>query len=337
MVQGDDVIVLTASGTAAFEAALLGCVPATGSMLSLVSGRFGERWSQLGARFGFAVTELHTQPGTEFDVGALESALESLPELRAVSLVHSETSTGMLHDVEMLAAVVRRVRPDALIITDAVTSLAAAELRPREWGLDAVVSGSQKGLMTPPGLSFVWLSERAWASDESLLPSAYLDIRRERSKQQSGQTAWTPATTLVAGLAVALEIILEQGVELRWQQKAALNDALLAAGEAAGLRRFAARPSPALAALATPDGVNAATVVQALRQAGVYIAGGEGELRARLLRPSLLGWAGREELLLLAGALENGMRAVGVAVTQGVAEAAAAASYDAAVVNGAQR
>lgn len=330
MVPGDDVLLLTGSGTAAFEAALLACVPAGTPILSLVAGRFGERWSALAGRYGFAVSELRTAPGTAFDLAALEAALDAAPDLAAVSIVHSETSTGMLHDVASLAATVRRVRPEALVIVDAVTSLAAAELRPREWGLDAVVSGSQKGVMTPPGLSFAWLSERAWASDAGLLPTGYLDLRRERGKQRAGQTAWTPATSLVAGLAVALRLILEEGIERHWQEKARLNEALLAAGDACGLRRFAASPSPALAALSTPEGVSAPAVVATLRRNGIYIAGGEGDLRARLLRPSLLGWASRDELLLLSAALEEAVRAVGVSLEEGVAVASAAASYDAA-------
>jgi len=331
MVPGDDVLLLTGSGTAAFEAALLACVPAGGELLSLVSGRFGERWSQLARRYGFAVSELTTAPGTEFDKEALTRALEGLPRLAAVSIVHSETSTGMLHDVAALAAAIKRVRPRALVITDAVTSLAAAELRPREWGLDAVVSGSQKGVMTPPGLSFAWLSEAAWANDSGLLPTGYLDLRRERAKQRGGQTAWTPATSLVAGLAVALEIIVAQGLERRWREKAALNAALLAAGSALDLTPLASRPSPALAALLTPEDVSAPAVVAAMRRAGVYIAGGEGELKERLLRPSLLGWAGRLDLLLLSDALEAALRSVGATPAHGVAAAAAAANYDAAM------
>lgn len=325
-VGGDDVLLLTGSGTAAFEAALLACVPAGSEVLSLVSGRFGERWSQLARRFGFTVSELRTAPGTEFDLDKLAEVVQGLPRLKAVTVVHSETSTGMLHDVERIAARVKRVRPDVLVIVDAVTSLAAAELKPREWGLDAVVSGSQKGVMTPPGLSFAWLSEAAWASDADLVPTGYLDLRREREKQRQGQTVSTPATSLVAGLAVALELILAQGVEERWRQKAELNAALLAAGVAAGLTPLAERPSPALAALLTPEGVAAPAVVSALREAGLYIAGGEGDLKPRLLRPSLLGWADRHDLMILSAALEAALRDVGMSVPAGAATAAAVAA-----------
>jgi len=327
-VEGEDVLLLTGSGTAAFEAALLACVPAGTEVLSLVSGRFGERWSELARHFGFAVSELRTAPGTEFDLQLLSRAVAELPGLAAVTVVHSETSTGMLHDVARIAAQVKRQRPDVLVIVDAVTSLAVAELEPLEWGLDAVVSGSQKGVMSPPGLSFAWLSEAAWARDEDLLPAGYLDLRRERAKQRSGQTVSTPATSLVAGLAVALDLILERGVEQRWHEKARLNAALLAAGVALGLSPLAERPSPALAALLTPEGVQAPSVVAALRGAGIYIAGGEGDLAGRLLRPSLLGWTDRHDLMALCAALESAMRSVGVSVPAGAAGAAATAALD---------
>src|SRR5690606_23617435 len=205
--------VVTGSGSAAFEGALLAAVPAGGKVLSLHSGRFGVRWAELARRFGFEVTEFGVAAGQEYDLELLDRALASLADLDAVTVVHSETSTGMLHDVAAVAAVVRGRHPDALVIVDAVTSLAAAELRPREWDLDAVVSGSQKGVMSPPGLAFAWLSDRAWQRGGDLVPSAYLDLRRERLKQRDGQTFFTPATSLVAGLEVALRLIEAEGLE----------------------------------------------------------------------------------------------------------------------------
>ena len=326
-VQGDDVIVVTGSGSAAFEAALLATVPAGGDVLCLHSGRFGVRWAELARHYRFAVTEFAAEAGAEYDLEALDRALRGHSSLAAVTVVHSETSTGGLHDVAAVASLVRDRHPDAMVIVDAVTSLAAAELRPREWDLDAVVSGSQKGVMTPPGLAFAWLSDRAWRSTAELAPSAYLDLRRERGKQRDGQTSVTPATSLVAALDVALGMITSQGVEARWLEKRRLNDALIAAGSALGLTPLASRPSPALAALMLPGGVTAQSVVAAARELGVSIAGGEGALKERLLRPSLLGWADRYDLVTLAAALEDALRAVGHDVGYGVGPAAALASF----------
>lgn len=329
-VPGDDVVVVTGSGSAAFEGVLLAGVPAGGSVLSLHSGRFGVRWAELARRFGFRVSELGVPAGHEYDLELLDSALAAIPDLAAVTVVHSETSTGMLHDVAAVATAVRARHPDALVIVDAVTSLAAAEIRPHQWNLDAVVSGSQKGVMSPPGLAFAWLSQRAWQQRGDLLPSTYLDLRREREKQRDGQTSFTPATSLVAALDVALGLIAAEGLEARWLTKARLNDALLAGGAAMGLTGLASRPSPALAAMVVPAGVAAPEVVSAARARGVTIAGGEAELKARLLRPSLLGWADRYDLVALVAALEDALRAVGQPVEPGAGVSAALRAHAAA-------
>ncbi|HEX7041263.1 MAG TPA: aminotransferase class V-fold PLP-dependent enzyme [Trueperaceae bacterium] len=327
-VPGDDVVVVTGSGSAAFEGALLACLPQGARVLCLRSGRFGEKWAGLCRRYGFAVTELAADYGQEYDLTRLAEELRARPDTAAVVVVHSETSTGMLHDVAAIARTVREAAPDALVVVDAVSSLAAAELRPREWGLDVVVSGSQKGVMTPPGLGFAWLSTRAWSSTEGLVPTGYLDLRRDRELQAAGGAGSTPATSLVVGLDVALGLILEQGLEARWREKERLNRALLAAGAACGLRPFASRPSPAVAALEVPAAAGARRLAAALAELGVHVGGGQGDLADRIVRPSLLGWADRHDLMLLAGALEAAARSVGLDVAPGAAAGAAARAWE---------
>jgi len=327
---GDDVVGVTGSGAAAFEGVLLACVEPGGAVLSRHSGRFGVRWAELARRFGCAVSEVAAPAGSEYDLDALDRALLAVPDLAAVTVVHSETSTGTLHDVAAVAAAVRARHPAALVLVDAVTSLAAAELLPHEWDLDAVVSGSQKGVLTPPGLSFAWLSNRAWHRGGDRLPSTYLDLRSEREKQRDGQTSFTPATSLVVEAFVALGLIADEGLAARWRMKARLNDALLAGGAAMGLAGLARRPSPALAAMLVMDGVAAPDVVHAAKLRGVTIAGGEAELKGRLLRPSLLGWSDRYDLGVVTAALEDALRAVGQPVEHGSGVAAALASLDAA-------
>lgn len=329
MVPGEEVLVVTGSGTAAFEAALLATAPAAGRVVSLHAGKFGARWAAMARSFGFEVSELAEPWGQTFDPDRVRAALEAAGPLDVVTTTHSETSTGALHDVEALAAVVREVAPEALLLVDAVTSLAAAELRPRDWGLDVVVSGSQKGLMVPPGLAFAYLSERAWersdalAARGALVGSYYLDLRRERPRQRDGQTAATPAVSLVAGLEVALRLLLDEGMPSVWQRRARLNDALLAAGEAMGLARYATRPSPAVAALRTPEGVSAPDVIRHMAAAGVRIGAGQDAAKPHLLRPSVLGHADRFDVVTLASALEEALRAQGSDVPFGAGAAAA--------------
>lgn len=322
-VPGGDVLIVTGSGTAGFEAALTTCVPRGATVVALQAGKFGARWASMAARLGHRVESVIAPAGRDFDLGLLADSLRAAGDVVAVTVVHSETSTGVLHDVEAIAAVVRRERPDALVLVDAVTSLAAAELRPRDWGLDAVVSGSQKGVMTPPGLAFVWLSDRAWAAEPE--PNGYyLDLRRERAPQARGQTAYTPAVSLVAGLDVALGMLLDEGLDAVRERRAALNGALLAAGVALGMSPFAVRPSPAVAALQVPAGVDARDVVRAARARGATLAGGQDELAPSLLRPSLLGYADRYDAVAAAQLLEDALRDVAPrAAAAGVAVPAA--------------
>lgn len=324
-VPGDDVLIVTGSGTAGFEAALVSAVPAGDRVLALHAGRFGERWAAMAESLGYQVEHLEAAPGAEFDLSEVAERLDATSQLAAVTLVHSETSTGALHDVRAVAELVRRVRPEALVLVDAVTSLACAELRPLEWGLDAVVSGSQKGVMTPPGLAFVWLSERAWqrSGEAGRAGSYYLDLHRERAKQAGGQTAFTPAVSLVAGLDVALGMLLDEGLENVWRRRAGLNAALLAAGGALGLRQFAARPSPAVAALVVPEGIGARAVLSAARARGATLAGGQGELAGTIIRPSLLGYADRYDAVAAAQLLEDALHDVDADTPKGVAVPAA--------------
>ena len=325
-VPGEDVMILAGSGSAAFEAGLLACVPADAELLALHNGKFGERWADLARRYGYRVHTVAAPWGRDLDLDEIGSALRGHPGTAAVTVVHSETSTGGLNDVRAIAERVRAAAPDALVLVDTVTSLAAAELRPNDWGLDGIFSGSQKGLMLPPGLAFAWLSERAWqrsSLNDRRVPSHYLDLAKERASQRKGQNAYTPAVNLVYGLEVALEMLLTAGIERVWARRELNNRALLAAGEAVGCGRYAQTPSPAVAALRPPEGIAAPAIVAGFARRGVTIAGGHDDAKPVLFRPSVLGYADAFDVLTLAAALEGALRDLGreVAIGQGVTAA----------------
>lgn len=333
----DDLIILAGSGTSALEAGLLAVAPQGSKVLGLQAGKFGARWLAIARTFGYEVVEVAAPWGKVIGPDTVRQALRNDPDVSTVIATHSETSTGVLHDVAAIADAVRSEAPDALFLIDAVTSLGAAELRPRTWGLDGVFAGSQKGLMVPPGLAFAWLSERAWARHEAartdagggLAPSYYLDLSRERGPQRKGQTAFTPAVSLLAGLSAALDMLLAEGIESVWRRRARLNEALLMAGAAAGFTPFAERPSPATAALLTPEGVAAPDVVRFLASRGMTIGGGQDALKPRLVRPSVIGYADRYDVVTLAAALEEAARALGHEAPIGGAAAAAMAALEA--------
>ncbi len=320
LVPGDDVLLLAGSGTTAFEAAFVASVPAGAAVVAAHAGKFGERWAQLARRYGHEVVPVEAPWGSVLEPAAVAAALSRRPTAAALTIVHSETSTGVLHDLRAIAAAAREAAPETLILVDAVTSLAAAELRPREWGLDAVIAGSQKGVMLPPGLGFAWLSERAWqrVPEPGLRHAAFtLDLHAERPRQRQGRTGTTPPVPLLLALEVGLHELLDFGIEAWWRHKAELNAAVLCGLEALHCPPFAARPSPAVAAVSLPDGVDAAELSRALLRLGVRVGSGQDGFARRLLRPSVLGHVDAFDALAIVAAFERALHALGVPVPVG--------------------
>ncbi len=302
-VPGQEVITLASSGSGGLEAAFLACVPKGSKVLAINAGKFGERWVEIAASHGHEVVELKFPWGSAARPQVLAEALAEQPDIRAVLATHSETSTGVLHDIEALARAARQANPAALFLVDAVTSLASAELLPLEWGLDAVVSGSQKGLLTPPGLAFVWLSERGWANSSEASGSYYLDLRRYRG----GKTPMTPATSLIAALDVALGLLLEEGLDQVLERRQRLTDLLLEGAVRLGFSPYAERVTPAVAALRVPEGRSARALVADLASQGITIAGGQEQLAETVIRPSLLGHADELDVAVLLAALKKAL------------------------------
>jgi aspartate aminotransferase-like enzyme len=322
-VPGEDVLILAGSGTAAFESGLLACVPKGAKVVGINAGKFGERWVKLATHYGYNVVEMKLPWGSVADPEALVALLEHHQDTYAVMTTHSETSTGALHDIEELSSAVHETVPDALVLVDCVTSLGATELRPKEWQLDGVFSGSQKAMMLPPGLAFAWLSERAWASDKNLNPSFYLDLRKERKNQRQGETAYTPAVNLIYGLEVALDMMLSEGIEKVWTRREKTNRAVIEGAAAVGCKQYAERVSPAVAALYVPEGVNAPDVVKGFAKRGARIAGGQDEAKPHMIRPSVVGHADVYDALTVVAVLEDALRELGQKVEYGSGVAAA--------------
>lgn len=322
-VTGEDVLILAGSGTSAFEAGFLACVPKGAKVLGINAGKFGERWVKLAQTYGHDVIEMKLEWGDVADPEALRALLKANPDIKAIMTTHSETSTGALHDIKSLAKVVQQESPEALFLVDCVTSLSVAEIRPNEWGLDGVFSGSQKGLMLPPGLGFAWLSEKAWSQSESLNPSFYLDLRKERAAQQKGQTAYTPAVNLIYGLNVVLDSLITEGIENVWQRRERLNTAILKAAQILGCRPYAKRASPAVAALYAPEDIDAPAIVQGFAKRDMRIAGGQDHAKPVLFRPSALGYVDKYDVIILVAALEEVLQELGLKLSYGQAVAKA--------------
>ncbi|EYB67166.1 class V aminotransferase [Deinococcus phoenicis] len=316
-----DAVITTSSGTGAFEGALVSLTPEGGRVVNAQAGKFSERWGDMSERLGYRTTRVARPWGELLDPGEVADAAK---EAHTLLITHSETSTGALHDLAAIAQAAKAQNPDLIIIADCVTSYGVAELRPAAWGVDAVVSGSQKGTATPPGLGFVLFSPQV---QERMVPATrrgfYLDLTRELKGQKAGNTPQTPAINLISALSLALDRPLSVPLEVLWAEKRRQADALLAAGAALGAPSWTARPSPAVAVLRPPAPLTGRQVAARLVAMGQRALAGQAPHEDAVFRVSTLGYADRYDALGIAGMLEDAFASLGVPFGRGVAVQAA--------------
>jgi aspartate aminotransferase-like enzyme len=313
-----DVLSLTSSGTGAMEAAVANIHSPGDSAVFVNGGKFGERWGELLRIYGVNAQEINVPWGDSISAEAMEKALKALPQAGAVYLTQSETSTGAATDIKEIASVIRK-HSKALVVVDGITAVGAMELRMDAWSLDVVVTGSQKGLMIPPGLAFIGISSRAWEMiGSSRCPRYYFDLSRARKAASSSDTPWTPAITLMIGVEAALEMIRQEGLEQVWARHTRLSSALRAALEGLGLDILAKKPSSALTAFRIPEGVDGKKLNAVLKDSlGITIAGGQGHLTGKILRISHLGYYDELDMISVISALELALAQCGHAFETG--------------------
>jgi aspartate aminotransferase-like enzyme len=319
-----EVIVLAASGTGALEAAVVNLCSPGDEVLVVRCGKFGERWADIAGAFGLTVHAVDAPYGEAVPPERVAAALAAHPRARALFVTQSETSTGVLEDVEAYAALTRRT--STLCVVDTVSSLGVVPCPMDAWGIDVVVAGSQKGLMCPPGLAFVALNDRAWlAAEQARCPRFYWDLPTERRWQAKNQGQFTPAVSLLAGLDVALGLLRSEGLAEVHRRHDRLARAARAGAEALGLALFArATPSPAVTAIVSPAGIDGEAVVRTYgSDDNITIAGGQGEMKGKLFRLAHLGWVDESDLVVGLAALERALMRLGVTVELGAAVAAA--------------
>lgn len=316
-----EAVIVTGSGTAAFEGALVSLVPEGAVVVNAQAGKFSERWGEMAQRFGYDTRTVSRPWGELLDPDEVAAACRGA---YALTVTHSETSTGALHDLAAIVAAAKAENPDLLVIADCITSYGVAELRPAQWGVDVVVSGSQKATATPPGLGFVLFSPEAEARLLAGTNKAfYLDLQRELKGQQAGCTPQTPAINLIYALDVALDRLLSVPLEVLWREKGRQANALVAAGRAIGASPWAERPSPAVAVLRPPAGLTGRQVAAKLAELGQRALPGQAPHEDTVFRISTLGYADRYDALGIAGILEDAFADLGVKFERGAAVAAA--------------
>ena len=316
-----EVLLFTASGTGAMESAVANLCSPGNRVVVVSAGSFGERWAQIAERYGCEVVAVRYEWGEAPSADDLAVALAESSGSRAVFLTHSETSTGVVADVQALAAAARP--SGAHVVVDAISSLGAVPLEVDAWGIDVACAGSQKALMTPPGLAMASVSDAVWAPEgRSSSPRYYFDWDRTRRAQEQLDAAFTPATSLVVALNVALGMILDGGLEQAFERHRLLGRACREGAKAMGLELFSPDDDSAavVTAIRAPEGVDATALVALLRDRhGVQLANGQAHLKGKIFRIGHIGYYDVFDVATALGAVELGLAELGAEVERGVA------------------
>jgi aspartate aminotransferase-like enzyme len=318
-----DVFVIAGSGTAAMETAVCNIVSPGDKVVCVQAGKFGERWTELCERYGADPIIVEKEYGQSFGADDLAPVLRSEPDVKAVYITQSETSTGALSDVAAIAALTREA--GALCIVDAITGIGIQEFRMDEWGVDIAVTGSQKGLMMSPGLAFIAVGPRVWPAVEACTsPRYYLDLAAMKKSAAKQTTPYTSAVSLVRAAQASLAMMRAEGLDEVVARHARLAHATRSAVQALGLELLAATPANVVTAVRAPEGLDSDKLVKLLRDKyGVTIAGGQGELKGKIFRIGHMGYVGEFDILAAVGALERALAELGYAFEAGAGLAAA--------------
>jgi aspartate aminotransferase-like enzyme len=299
------VLTITGSGTAAFEAGFASVARRGTKVLNISNGKFAERWGSYATTFGCERTELKLPYGTAATAEMVQRAL-SEAKFDLVTMVHSETSTATVCDLQSIARTVRKTG-DTLLMVDGITSIGALPFRMDEWGVDIAVTGSQKALMLPPGLGFVAFSDRAWQRIDQGSPESvfYFDVRKYRRSMEDGDTPFTPANTLIEALRVSLEMIRTETIDAVWKRTHTIASAFRSAMQAIGLELFSESPSDSVTAVKYPEGVVDKEFRNELKNRhNIHLAGGQGTMEGKIFRVNHMGYTDAYDCLAAVAAIE---------------------------------
>lgn len=313
----NNVLIFASSGTGAMEGSVANLLSKGDTAIVVNGGKFGERWGEICKVYGINVIPIEIEWGDVVTPDQIASALKNNSEAKAVFITASETSTGVVTDVKAVAECVAKT--NAVLVVDAISSLGAIPLKMDEWGVDVVVSGSQKGLMIPPGLGFAALSEKAWKMvSESKSPKYYFDFIKARKSIQKTDTPWTPAISLIIGLNEALKMIREEGLENVCKRHSWLAQATRKAMQAIGLKLFSKSPADVLTAVIVPETIDSAKLVKNIRiKYGISIAGGQAALKGKIFRIAHMGYMNEFDLVKGIAAIEMELSKMGYKVEIG--------------------
>jgi len=325
-----DVLLLTGSGSGALEAAVVNTLSPGDRVLVVTIGSFGDRFAQIATAFGADVERFEVEWGEAADPEVLRQHLASSDAYHAVLITHNETSTGVANPLRALAEIVRGAPGDPLLLVDGISGLGAMPFEMDDWGVDLVVSASQKAWMASPGIAIAAIGERARAAGErASMPRFYWDFAEARTWASKGQTPWTPAISILYGLRIGVRRLREEGRERTWARHAAIATGVVAGIESLGLRPVApeAHRSATVTAAWLPDGIEWGLFNAAMRAKGLVIAGGQGKWTGRILRFGHMGDVGIDEMADALAIMGGTLAEFGHAADGAAAADAARAAY----------
>jgi aspartate aminotransferase-like enzyme len=318
----NEVYILAASGTGAMETTVVNLLSPGDEIIVASCGNFGDRWIKIAQGYGVKVISASVKWGKAVKPDEIEKALEKNPGVKAVYTTFTETSTGVANDIEKIGQIVSKT--NAVLVVDAISGLVGQEFRTDEWRVDVVVSGSQKGFMLAPGLAFIAMSDKAWKlSENSKIPKFYFDIRKYKKSYATNETPFTPPVTLIVALKESVRLIKERGLENIWDDCKLLAKAARAGMEALGLELFGENPCKVVTSASVPVEIGAKIVKTLREKYGVSIAGGQGDLKGKIIRFAHMGYIGKADLLVGFACLEMVLIELGLDVEKGRAVAAA--------------
>lgn len=320
-----DLVILAASGTGGMEAAVANLLGPQSRALAVVIGKFGERWHDLCKAYNVPCDTLCKEYGQAAQVEEIRQHLQRHPRIDAVLIQGCETSTATRNDLQAIGDMIRHEFPETLLVVDGITSVACERIETDEWGLDVVISGAQKAFGLPPGLAFVSISPRALERmQQASSPRYYLNLALEAGLQAGGKTAYTSSVSLVIALLEATRSMLDQGLDSIIEETAQMADAARAGLEAMGFRLLSAAPANACTAAFPPSGVDASALAGRLQQRfGLKVAGGQGELKGKIIRIAHLGYFDLLDVFTVLSALELALIEMGVPLSPGSGVSAA--------------
>jgi len=323
----NDVLILSSTGTGGMVGAVNNFFNQGDEVLVVNGGKFGERWTKICQAYGLKVEEIVVEWGYAVKPAEVEERLKKNKNLKGVFVQATETSTGVYHDIQTLSSIVRKYE-DTLFVVDAISALVAHDLRTDEWGIDIMVGGSQKGVMLPPGIAFVSVSEKAWKKAEtSKIPNFYFNFKKERENLAKNQTNFTSPVTLIIGLNAGLKMLQAEGLENVFKRHERLAHATRKAVQAIGLDLYPKEsPANSVTAIMTPPGIDGQAVYKNLREKyGITAAGGQDKAKGKIFRIAHLGYSDRFDIITAIAGIEMVLKGMGYPVTLGTGVAVAQA------------